>query len=96
MLRLPCWSAAAEPKNSRCSLPGDSDCGNDHDRHVEIEGVHALLVLRDIDRAERRGDADPLQILDEGQDDPLHLRVVEQDLELEGLAGLVVDQLARP
>ncbi len=51
-LRLPGESAAAEPQKSRCSLPGDSDCGKHRRNHVVVEILAALLVLRRIDRAQ--------------------------------------------
>ena len=93
-LWLPCWSAACEPQYSRCSLPGDSDSPNTHDRHVVVERVHPLLVLRGVDRCARRAVMPSrFRFCGKGQHDALELRVVEQDLEVEGLAGLVVDEL---
>ena len=44
----------SEPQKSRCSLPGDSDCGHTVDGHVEVEVVDAVLVLRGVHGADAR------------------------------------------
>src|SRR5256885_2297922 len=65
------------------------------DGHVEVEIAQALGVLRVIDTADAGSDADPLQVLDERLRDPGEGAVGrQQDLELEGLAGLLIDEAA--
>src|SRR6516225_5261342 len=61
--------------------------------HVVVEGVHALLVLRRVDRTYPRRNPHALEVFRERQHDALELRVVEQDLEFERLTGLVIDEL---
>src|SRR5262249_22201356 len=61
--------------------------------HVVVEGVHALLVLRRVDRTHMRGNPHALEVFRERQHDALELRIVEQNLEFEKLTGLVVDEL---
>ena len=74
-------------------IAGRQRLAKGHHGHVVIEGLHPLLVLRRVDRAHPRGDPHPLEVLGEGQHDPLELRIVEQNLELEGLPRFLVDEL---
>ena len=91
VLREPSRAAAAEPQKSRCSLPGDSDCGEVVDDDVVVVRVLAALVLRAVDGAQAGLDAELLQILHVGQHDPLELGRRQQELGVERLA-LVVAQ----
>ncbi len=68
--------------------------GHLHIRHadrgrVEVECVESLLIDREVGYAKRRGDAELLQIANEGRDDRLKLRGragIVENLELEWLA----------
>ena len=87
VLREPGWSAACEPQNSRCSLPGDSDCPQ---RSVMISKSKlrsrfwycASSTMRIDD-----GDADALQRRLVEQRDPLGRRILHQDFDGDRLAG---------
>ena len=66
----------------------------DNHGHVEVKLLHALLVLRGVHGPDPRVHAEPLQILRERQRDAFEGSVVQQHLELHGLAARVGELLA--
>src|SRR3546814_3660086 len=67
----------------------------DADGHVEVVIHDAILILRRIDDAHRRLDAQPRQVLDERQHDALEQRTAQQNFEAEDAPRLLVRQLQR-
>ena len=80
VLRLPLVSAALEPQNSRCSLPGDSDW-----EKISIVMSKSKSSMRAgtarVDGAHAHVDADLLESLLEGQREALEPRLAQQHFE---------------
>ncbi len=85
-LRLPGLSALLECQNSRCSLPGELDCGQLADDHVVVPRAQAVDVLRDVDPAQLHVDAKFREVALERQDDPFHVGLGQHELEAQRLA----------
>ena len=60
---------------------------------VEIPFAQPVLVLRVVDRAHRHADAEAIERRLVEQEDALEARIVGEELDLIGLAGLGVDEL---
>src|SRR5690625_4380013 len=67
----------------------------DIDDHVEVEGAVAIDVLRGIDQPDARLDPEPPEIALKRQDDALHGRTDQQDLEAHRLTAILVGQQQR-
>src|SRR6266446_960437 len=74
-------------------VPRGLRCAERDDRHIVVESLHPLFVLRRVDGADAGIDAHPLQVLLDRENNAFEFRLHEEDLKLKGLTGLVVDEL---
>src|SRR6266478_2351717 len=74
-------------------IPRRLRCAERDDRHIVVEGLHPLFVLRGIDGAHTGVDAHPFEVLLDRESNAFEFRLDQEDLKLEGLTGLVVDEL---
>ena len=86
---LPSWSATRSTSRARCSLPGDDRLADDVATIMSKSNERMRRsILRRVDRrASLRLDAELLEIVDVAQHVALECRRVEQDLDLQRLAG---------
>ena len=75
-------SAAAEPQNSRCSLPGERICATAADDDVEIEGLRCGAVYCAESTVRMvTVDAEAFELRLVGKRDAFEQRIVEQELD---------------